>query len=147
MSIGLRHPPAKPATIPAEANKSRDLQTDALLARAAYEYRREDFKKAASIARYLVTTQGHSEAMRIFASASHRAGDDHAAIETYPRALQAFPEDLGLLVGYAELLLDRHDFEGAAKHLRRALELDPGAADPAGARARVLIVKASDAGG
>lgn len=147
MTIGLRQPASKtPATgkgIPEGANKSRDLQTDALLARAFFEYRRNEFKKAAAIARYLVTTQGHPEALRVFSSASHRAGDEAAAMETYPRALAAFPSDVALHVGYAELLLDRHDFGTAVTHLRSAIELDPTASHPAGARARILIVKAS----
>ena len=119
------------------------MQIDAMLARAHFEYQRERFDKAKALAQYLVTVFGDDTGAKILAICAHKLGDEETAAKHYPQALRAFPTDLYVIVGYAELLLDAHQFGDAAKLLEKAMTLDPAAQHPAGARARVLILKAS----
>ncbi len=125
--------------------KGKQLQVDALLARAYFEYQRQDFTKARALAQYLVTVFHHSEGEKLLAITAHKLGDEDTAAAHYPAAMEAFPSDLYVIVGYAELLLDKHSFDEAARLLAQAMELDPAAQHPAGARARILVLQAKAA--
>lgn len=140
--VNLRaHAPSQHSAGPSP--RLQKMQIDAMLARAHFEYQRERFDKAKALAQYLVTVFADDSGAKILAICAHKLGDEDTASKYYPQALNAFPTDLYVVVGYAELLLDKHQFSEAADLLRRAIELDPAAQHPAGARARVLILKAT----
>jgi Tfp pilus assembly protein PilF len=137
--VGLRKPLGAEAAAPAQAQ--REEQRAVLLGRAYLEFEHGNFTNAAAIARYLAKVHDSSEAKKILATAAHASGDNETASAMYPAALEAFPTDLNLIVGFAELCLDHSRFNEAAAQLRRAIELDPDSAHPAGAKARLLVVK------
>ncbi|MCI0342232.1 MAG: tetratricopeptide repeat protein [Planctomycetales bacterium] len=68
-------------------------------------------------------------AMRNLAATLYRAGDEVAAAAAYREAIEAHPEDPGLRIGLAELLLDEsdrpEDRAEALAHFRRAVDLAP----------------------
>jgi Tfp pilus assembly protein PilF len=142
VGVSARHPIG--AQPPPQAQLAhKQVQIDGLLARAFFEYRRSDFKRARSMAQYLTTVYQVPEAYKIMAICAHKLGDEDAALQSYRQAIDITPDDLELRVGCGELCLGHHLFDEASKHLKRALELDPEARHPQGARARVLIAKAA----
>jgi Tfp pilus assembly protein PilF len=120
----------------------REKQLEALIQRATYEFRRGEFERARMLAKYLRDVENSPEGTRIFALTSHQLGDEDAAWVDYPAAYEAFPRDLNVIVGYAELCISRVELQRAHDLLKSALELDPEARHPAGAKARVLILRA-----
>jgi Flp pilus assembly protein TadD len=59
----------------------------------------------------------------------HRRGHPAAAVPMMRRAIEQFPTFAGYDNNLGLALLDLSDFEGAHARFRRALELDPNAAD------------------
>jgi Tfp pilus assembly protein PilF len=120
----------------------RQKQLEALIQRATYEFRRGEHERARMLGKYLRDVESSPEGTRIYALCAHQLGDEDGAWANYPAALEAFPRDLNLIVGYAELCINRIELEKAHGLLTTALELDPEARHPAGAKARILILKA-----
>ncbi|MCC6808451.1 MAG: tetratricopeptide repeat protein [Deltaproteobacteria bacterium] len=75
------------------------------------------------------------------ASAYQRSNRPEDAIRCYVAALAKAPNDLYVLANLAELLMNRGRMQEAADLLKKAIELDPKNAHPAGKRARALAVK------
>jgi tetratricopeptide (TPR) repeat protein len=129
----------------AASKDKREKQAEALVARATYEFRRGEFERARMLAKYLKDIEGFPDGVRIFALCCHQMGDEDSAWEHYPAAYEAFPDDLNVIVGYAELCLSRIELQRAHELLTRALERDPDASHEAGAKARILILRAERA--
>ncbi|MBI1789374.1 MAG: tetratricopeptide repeat protein [Acidobacteria bacterium] len=68
-----------------------------------------------------------------------RDGDLRSAIEQLEKAAQRNPEDATVQANLGEALLRSARFEEAAKHFRRALELDPNGRDSGATRARAIL--------
>lgn len=133
---------APEASAPSEVAERRRRQVAALVTRASYEFRRGEFERARMLGKYLRDVERSPEGIKILAIASHQLGDEDTAWAHYPAALEAFPGDLNVVVGFAELCLQRIELDKAHGLLRHALELDPEARHPAGAKARLLIMRA-----
>ncbi len=117
------------------------VSIDELVAQAYDELSRGRFDAAVLWSRVLVGAFSSAEGVRLLAVSAHLAGDLELAAETYPKALERFANDLYLIAGFAELCLDLGRFDEAADWLKRAIEADPTASHPAGARARLLVAK------
>lgn len=63
------------------------------------------------------------------------------ALAAYARAERARPRELRPYVDAGEVLLSLGDYPAAAAKLKRALELDPEGATPAGHRAHMLVMR------
>ena len=124
----------------------KQKQIEALAQRATYEFRHGQFERARMLGKYLHDVEGSPEGAKILAIASHQLGDEDAAWQHYPTAYEAFPKDLNVIVGFAELCLNRIELEKAKELLQLALELDPEARHPSGAKARLLIMRAEQSG-
>ncbi len=84
----------------------------------------------------------HPELDRWLGAAAQKCDDEDTAMRAYARVLEARPDDLQVVVNLAEIYLNTLRIEPAAQLLERALALDPEIKQPAGMRARVLIMKA-----
>lgn len=84
---------------------------------------------------------------RWLGAAAQQCEEDEEAIAAYERALQHDEKDLEVTVNLAELYLNRLVIKRASVLLERALALDPKISNPAGLRARVLIMKAKKQAG
>jgi uncharacterized protein HemY len=127
-------------------SERKEKQIEALAQRATYEFRRGQFERARMLGKYLHDVEKSPEGTRILAIASHQLGDEDSAWRYYPEAYAAFADDLNVIVGYAELCLNRIELERAKELLERALQLDPDARHPSGAKARLLIMRAEKNG-
>lgn len=143
VAVGFKQPVKGPGKEDdGSSGERRQRQLDALIQRATYEFRRGEHERARMLGKYLRDVESSPEGTRIYALCAHQLGDEDAAWQNYPSALEAFPRDLNLIVGYAELCINRIELEKAHELLKTALELDPEARHPAGAKARILIIKA-----
>lgn len=70
-----------------------------------------------------------------------RRKQERAALEAYAQAAAIRPTDVRLWCDVGEIKLLLHDYEGAAKALRLAMDADPQAQTPAGRRAQALVAK------
>lgn len=144
--VGLRQPLKGEEKSNAASMERREKQIEALVQRATYEFRRGQFERARMLGKYLHDVEKSPEGTRILAIASHQLGDEDAAWKFYPEAYDAFQTDLNVIVGYAELCLNRIELDRAKELLQKALELDPEARNPSGAKARLLIMRAEQGG-
>jgi Tfp pilus assembly protein PilF len=147
VSVGFKQPlKGEDKTAPVSAEERKQKQIDALAQRATFEFRRGQFERARMLGKYLHDVERAPEGTKILAIASHQLGDEDAAWLHYPAALEAYPADLNVIVGFAELCLNRIELTRARELLERALELDPEARHPSGAKARLLILRAEKNG-
>lgn len=144
--VGLRQPLKTDKGGGSNTAERREKQIEALVQRATYEFRRGQFERARMLGKYLHDVEKSPEGTRILAISSHQLGDEDSAWKFYPDALDAFPQDLNVVVGFAELCLNRIELARAKELLEKALELDPEARHPAGAKARMLIMRAEQGG-
>ncbi len=145
VGVGFKQPMKGPDKGPG-GGQHREKQIEALIQRATFEFRRGEHERARMLAKYLRDVEHSPDGTRIYALTSHQLGDEDSAWADYPAAYEAFPRDLNVIVGYAELCLNRIELDRAHELLTRALELDPEARHPAGAKARLLIVRAEKGG-
>lgn len=136
---------AHPAPVVKKHENQHDgVQRKRLLERAFGEFKKGDLKMARTLAKFLCEAYADSDAYAILAASCHKLGEEREASDAYLHALQTKPDDLFLHVGFAELCINMVRYEEAAAHLKRCIELDPVAKHPAGAKARVLVLKVEE---
>lgn len=114
---------------------------DAFVAEAYAAFDNKQYDRAALWARIVGAALGSNAGLKVVAVSLHLLGQHDNAKRAYEQALAAFPDDLYLIAGMGELLTDSGDFDGAYPFLLRAIERDPKAEHPAGARARLVVVR------
>lgn len=119
----------------------QEEQRKKLLARAFTEHKAGNFKMAKTLAAFLCEAYADPDAYMVLAASAQKLGEEDLAFSAYEMALQAKPDDLSLNVGYAELCIKLMRYDAAEARLKHCIEKDPRAEHPAGAKARVLVLR------
>ena len=87
------------------------------------------------------------QAQLLYACALARSGKERQALEHYARVAKLEPGNVRAQIDMGEIHLGLGELERAVAHFKRALELDPKGATPAGHRAHRLVIKMIRMGG
>jgi Tfp pilus assembly protein PilF len=123
------------------ALSERQLEQKKLLTKAFFEFKQGNVGMAKTLAAFLCEAYADPDAYMVLAASAHKLGDEKVAADAYEAALTHKPDDLNLNVGYAELCIKLMRYDVAKKHIEHCFALDPKSQHPAGAKARVLVLK------
>jgi Tfp pilus assembly protein PilF len=79
--------------------------------------------------------------IKVLASCYHRMGYKREAASLYRRALKVESEQPDVLVNLGEILIAQLRYDEALDMLKKAIDLDPGYANPNSQRARALVMQ------